>query len=111
MDECSLTLPESDAFAIAAGNPTASFDGEEDLPEACFVHSYLAAGREVNDVRVSLALALGELDRRGKLDLVRPLTDALGVAWIEPKDLHRPIFPDDVDLKNNTDKAPVTVTG
>jgi hypothetical protein len=60
MDERSLTLAESHAFAIVADDPTASLDDEEDLPEAGLASSYLSTGREVDDVRVSLALAVGE---------------------------------------------------
>ena len=50
-----------------------------------------AARLKVDDVRVSLALALGKLDRRGEFYLVGSPTDRFCQACGEAEDLHRRI--------------------
>ena len=67
---------------------------KEELTEPRFVRSDLAAGLEVEDVRVRFALAFGELDRRRAPDLIRSGANPLGEVGLEPEDLHRPILPE-----------------
>ena len=94
MNEGGFPFGERDPDAIAARDPAVSRHCKEELTEPRFVRSDLAAGLEVEDVRVRFALAFGELDRRRAPDLIRSGANPLGAVGLEPEDLHRSILPE-----------------
>jgi hypothetical protein len=88
IDERCLTLGERDPLVIRASDPTASGNGDKNLPEASLVRANYAARLEVENVCVRFAFALGKLDRRGELGVVGPTADLFGKACADLQDLH-----------------------
>ena len=80
LDEGRVSRRDRESLAVFSSDPAIPGHHDEELAKARFVRADCTPGLEVQDIRMGLALAFGELDRGREPYLERPFANPLGKA-------------------------------